>query len=316
MVFAGFMSQNNLIPGGSPPATTPYELTNASYTQDTSHRLILTGYVTEDVPTGLCMLDGGIRLFYTHDLGTGRSLVLINLVGAHDLATAAPTASVGTGITGGNPTGLFVDALGTDFWYSHNPGSGNDLYYYNTMNSPFTPSAGTTQQDSINVGSLGMATTERNVEAMTMAYDAGTSTWRFYAIHLGSAGTIWFQHDFGAGYPNFTTMTNTNKITMSLPGGADIRGIDMKSDGTKFYLLDSGNESIYEYDASTPYDITTATLTRTLVINILFFGAHYPGGSPIWSDISVDRQNGHYIYVTNADTTGGVNRAIYKIDLV
>ena len=59
-------------------------------------------------------------------------------------------------------------------------------------------------------------------------------------------------------FSKVSTVTNPNQ---------NAKGLFVSSDGTKFYSAGSyGLDSVYEYSMSTPFDITTASLTRTKAI--------------------------------------------------
>lgn len=57
---------------------------------------------------------------------------------------------------------------------------------------------------------------------------------------------------------DISTATTTATDSINLLGYYD-QGIDFNSDGTKFFVVEAGNDKVRQYSLSTPYDVMTAT---------------------------------------------------------
>jgi len=299
MVFAGFMSQNNLIGGGGSPPIDNYTFNNPSYSTGDYIDLNALGFLA-DSATGLCVRDSGLGVYIAHDLGGTPRLSLLTMTTPYNITSVTAESRSGVNMTGVNPSGMRVDPNGIDYFYNHNAGSGQDRIYYETMNSAHNPSLGTSGSIA-NQGLSGFAT--NNGEAFTYA---GT---QFYTVsnlteinHFDNPGAI---------VPNFVGFSTLSNTTGFFPAGANIRGMDMKDDGSKFYFLDRGNEAIYECDAGTNFDTSTLTIVNTIDISSSgIIAADHPGGSPIWSGLGIVRDTGTDIYFSDF-----TNTRIYRINL-
>ena len=49
----------------------------------------------------------------------------------------------------------------------------------------------------------------------------------------------------------------------------DVRDVKFNNDGTKVFILGRANDNVYEYSVSTPFDVSTITLVRTLDISVV-----------------------------------------------
>ena len=297
MVFAGFMSQNNLIGGGGSPPLNNYTFNNPSYTA--GHYKDISGFTSND-PTGLSVRNSGAGVYIAHDTGAGRNLCLYNMPTPYDITSVSAESSSSVNMAGANPTGLRVDPNGIDYFYNNDPGSGADRIYYETMTSAHNPSAGTIANvDNVNLS--GLATNG----GVAFTY-AGT---QFYSVS-GSNEINHFDNP-GAIVPNFVGFSTISNTSGFFPVGASIGGMDMKDDGSKFYFIDSGNEAIYECDAGTNFDTSTLSIVNTINLSpggIL--GADHPGGTPNWSGLGIVRDTGTDIYFSDF-----ASQRIYRINL-
>lgn len=86
---------------------------------------------------------------------------------------------------------------------------------------------------------------------------------RMYVV--GDSTDRIYQYDLGTAY-NITTATVVGNFSVASEA-SDPRSMDFNSDGSKLYVAGSGSGTIYSYDLSTPYDITTATQANQFAVS-------------------------------------------------
>ena len=82
---------------------------------------------------------------------------------------------------------------------------------------------------------------------------------------MGDQGNDVNEYDLStAWYPNTATYVQSFSVSTqdTVP-----RGIYFKSDGTKFYIVGDTNDSVYRYDLSTAWDVSTASYQQTLSVS-------------------------------------------------
>lgn len=302
MVFAGFMSQNNLIGGGGSPPIDNYTFNNPSYTPGDYLDLTTFG-LSRDDPTGLSVRDSGAGVYIVDDPGAARRISLLNMPTPYDITSVTTQLASGTNLQGGNPRGMRVDPNGIDFFYIHNAAGNNDILYYQAFNVANDPSGGNTGVlDSVNIGNI------YGGHGSAFTYTGND----FYQVNNGTQINRYDNPGYSAVPKSFVGFTGVSNTTGVFPAGADIGGMDMKDDGSKFYFIDSGNEAIYECDAATNFDTSTLSIVNTISLAPItgILGADHPGGTPNWSGLGIVRDTGTDIYFSDF-----TNTRIYRINL-
>ncbi|MEM9336645.1 MAG: beta-propeller fold lactonase family protein [Patescibacteria group bacterium] len=81
-------------------------------------------------------------------------------------------------------------------------------------------------------------------------------------LYVSGAGTDTLrEYDLTTPYSLVSVVFNQSTTTDIVNG--DVRGHQFNNDGTKMFLLGDGDSDLYEYDLSTPYDISTAAFSRS-----------------------------------------------------
>lgn len=105
-----------------------------------------------------------------------------------------------------------------------------------------------------------------NVATTTPGEVTGTTSVAFNndGTRLYLATTTQDIQSYELGTP-FDIRTRTARNRLDIAGStASPLGLDFSSDGTKMYVLDTGDEEIDEYDLTTAFDVSTATLSQSL----------------------------------------------------
>lgn len=184
--------------------------------------------------------DSGNKLYATTSSGNSDGRVLeYNLSTPYDVSTA--TFVQDSMIIGGNDDSIgdltFKDD-GTKVWIASKD-FGGSIYEW-TLSTAWDIS---TASETANV-SYGTP------DGIAIG-DSGT---KLYVSENGTSGNI-TQWDLTTPY-DLSTRTNQQSITLS--GLSDGRGIDIDSVGKRFFVVDSGDETIKEYEMSTEWDITSS----------------------------------------------------------
>lgn len=58
------------------------------------------------------------------------------------------------------------------------------------------------------------------------------------------------------------------RVSVSIPDN-DVRDVKFNNDGTKMFVLGRANDNVYEYSVSTPFNVSSITLVRTLDISVV-----------------------------------------------
>jgi sugar lactone lactonase YvrE len=158
--------------------------------------------------------------------------------GSYDNKTFTTTAQEG------QPTSLFFKPDGTKLYVI---GSSNDAVFQYSCATAWDVS--TASYDS---RSFSATTLESSAEGLFFKPD-GT---KFYIV--GSTNDTVFQFACGTAWDISTAYYETKSFTIRAQEGNPF-GLYFKDDGTKFYMLGSSNDSVYQYSCTTPWDVSTAS---------------------------------------------------------
>ena len=215
---------------------------------------------------------------------------------SYDLANAVyDSVSFSTSSYQTSPTSLFFKPDGTKMYTTGNAGDDIDEYTLSTAWDISTASHvqifGVTSQDTYPAGVffkpdglrmfiLGRSSSAAYQYTLSTAWDISTASYDSVSFSLSSQGaakagfffkpdgTTLFVSDYGTDLVYKYTLSTAWDLstasydsvsfsTASQDGGAF--GITFKPDGTKMYITGSTNDSVYEYDLSTAWDISAAS---------------------------------------------------------
>jgi 6-phosphogluconolactonase (cycloisomerase 2 family) len=172
---------------------------------------------------------------------------------------------------------LEVSADGTKIYVI---GSGSDTVFQMDMTTPWI-------LDTMNVGFKSLAGQEGTSYGHTMSYDGS----KVYVI--GANDTI-YQYSLTTPF-NLGSFSYESKSLSISAVSFDARDLFINKNGTKIYTIDQSQDRVYQYNLSTPFDITTATYSTK---NISIVTNEITGEGLTFSQ-NLDRL---YVVGTNSDT--------------
>lgn len=219
-----------------------FQLNNTSFVQsvDVSSQ--------EFFPSGLALKPDGSKLYVI-----GRSSIRVqeySLSTPFAVSTASPIRSFSVSSQDTAPTGLVFKPDGTQLYVS---GSSNASLYQYTLSTAFDVSTASFIR-SFDVSSQDTAPTGLVFRPDgTQLYVVGDGNSNVYEYSLSSAFDI-------------STASFVQSLDVS-PQDTTPTGLDFKPDGGKLYVIGSGSQNIHHYSLSTAFDISTASLVRSLDVS-------------------------------------------------
>jgi len=220
--------------GGNAAET--YDLANASY--DSVSFSVAT---QEPTPFGLFFKPDGTKMYIT-GWGIPLAVAEYNLSTAFDISTSSHVQDFGIGSQETNPTGLFFKGDGTKMYVV---GQANDnVNEYNLSTAWNISTASYSQNFSVaseDVTPRGLYF-NNNGTKMYITGSIGDDVSEYSLSTAWDISTASFTTDF-----NFTSQ-ETNSTALSF-----------NSDGTKMYIIGYTNDTVFEYNLSTAFDVSTAS---------------------------------------------------------
>jgi sugar lactone lactonase YvrE len=214
--------------------TSGYDIANASYDS-----VSFSVASQDDNPRSVAFSSDGSKMFM---LGTtGDSVYQYSLSTSWDPSSAtydSVSFSVGTQET--NSGSIIFKSDGTSFYVI---GYGNSVYQYDLTTSYDISTA--------SYASKSLSTGLTNAVGLSISTD-GTKLW---AADIG--GTIQ-QFTMSTAWDVSTASSDSKSLDVSARG-ATTTAIYVSPDGSAVYITNLGTDTIYEYDLSTDYDISTGT---------------------------------------------------------
>ena len=222
--------------------STAWDISTASY--DSKSFSVAT---QEGEPRAVFFKDDGTKFYIVG--ATGRTVYQYSCSTTWDVSTASydsKSFSVGTQDTG--PNGLFFKSDGTKFYII---GTTNDTVYQYSCSTAWDVSTASYDSKSFNVN------TQEGTPTGLFFKSDGT---KFYIVGQVN-DTVW-QYDLPLAWDivnaGFTAKNMNAALQESNP-----QDITFKPDGTRFYVIGATNDSVFQYDCSNPWDVTTATFNKT-----------------------------------------------------
>jgi hypothetical protein len=192
-----------------------------------------------------------------------------------------------------NPTGIFFKPDGTRFYITGT--TGDDITEY-SMSTPWDISTAIFVQESVDLG-------EATPQELFFRPDGE----KVYVV--GSTGDTVREFNLTVAW-DVSTLTFFQEISVASEENTPT-GLAFKSDGTKMYIVGTQNDRVSEWNLSTPWDVSTATLLQSFSVQDL---EPNPGsvdfnsaGTKMW----VSGTTGDYIYEFDLGTAWDVSTATY-----
>jgi DNA-binding beta-propeller fold protein YncE len=211
----------------------------------TTHQYFIGGFsvaTEETVPTGIAFKSDGTKMYVT---GTaGDDVNEYDLSTAWDITTASYLQNFSIAGQETNPSDLFFKSDGTKMYIVGV--AGDDINEYD-LSTPWDVSTASYLQNKALGG------TPRGISFK----DDGSKVY----IADSTADNI-NEYDLSTAW-DVSTATFLQALSVAAQVG-NTHGIFFKPDGTKMYLSDDFGNAIFEYDLSTPWDVSTGSFTSKL----------------------------------------------------
>ena len=226
-----------------------YDLGSTSYTNTTFN----LGGQTSNSTYGYKMSSDGSK-FYVNEYGAGTSgnsnIYQYNLSTNHDLSTATYSQSYNYGTQTSHGAGIYISPDG-DYWYVVGISPQCTVYQY-SMSTAFDITT-SSYQNNINLDStMGSL---RNVTFKpdgTKMYATNASSSTNAKIRQYSLSTAW--NPSTATYDNYELITQNQSIYPY--------SLQFNDDGTELYVATQAADTVFRYDLSSAYDLSTASYSN------------------------------------------------------
>jgi 6-phosphogluconolactonase (cycloisomerase 2 family) len=238
----GFIDQQITQAGAAIQIVGQFQLPNATFTQTFD----VGGQDT--FPTGVTFSADGSRLYIIGDSTT--NVYQYSLSTSYDVSTASLDQSFDVSTQETGPRGLAFKPDGTSLYVI---GRDSDTVFQYSLSTGFDISTA-----SLNV-SFDVSTQEDRSMGVTFRPD-GT---QMYV--MGRTNEAVFEYSLSTSY-DVSTASFTQSFSVS---GQDNnpRSVAFDSDGQIMYVVGANTDTIYQYAVSTPFDVSTASLTTTLDVS-------------------------------------------------
>lgn len=199
-------------------------------------------------PQGLTFDTDGTKM-YTAGI-TNDNVYEYDLTSPWDITTATYNQSFSVAAQDGTPTDIAFKTDGTKMFVS---GAGNDDIYEYTLSTAWDISTATYVQ------SFDVSSEETVVLGLYFKPD-GT---KFYIT--GSSSDSVHEYDLSSAWDISTASFNQSYSVVGQDGAP--QDVYFRPNGVRMYVVGDVNDTIYQYNLSTPWDISTATVDDTLNIN-------------------------------------------------
>jgi len=237
--------------------STGFDLSTASYTQNFSVS------AQENAPTGIAFNSDGTKMFVTTDVSD-----IINqytLSTGFDVSTASYVRNFSVASQETAPTGLVFNSDGTKMFVVGK--TGDDVNEYNiaitsvSLGTGSFTSADVGKTIKANSGVFVLTATSGSVSEVTAptSYDqVASGSWEMYAVVYNTTNTDLELSQAVTSSYDISSATFTQSKDLVAQSGDGV-GLAFKPDGTKMFVVDQGDDFIYQYSLSTAFDISTAT---------------------------------------------------------
>jgi len=123
---------------------------------------------------------------------------------------------------------------------------------------------GTVTSGSVTVGydlaNIAAQTSQSNVTQLTgeQSFDTGNSGTSLFLVTNNASGDRVYSYTMSTAYDLSTLSATGTFLNVASQENAP-NGITLKSDGTSFYIVGSGSDTVFQYDMTTAYDLSTAS---------------------------------------------------------
>jgi hypothetical protein len=273
---AGYQSFNAIS-----PTSAAWDVSKASYSEDS-----FSVAAQETSPSGVFFKPDGTKMYISG--GAGQDINEYDLSSAWDVSTASYLQNFSVSAQDTSPQDLFFKTDGTKMYFI---GLTNDSVYEYDLSSAWNISTASFLQ------SFSITAQEASPQGLFFKPD-GT---KMYVI--GITGDDVNEYDLSTAW-DISTSSYLQNFSVTAQEDQP-RFVFFKSDGTKFYVGGPGNNTIYEYDLSSAWDVSSASYSQrsfsvasqATSIQGFFFKSD---GTQFWvADAGVDSVVSYYVGANN-----------------
>jgi len=271
--------------------STAWDISTASYLQSFSVA------AQDNTPAGISFKDDGTKMYIVGS--TNDTVYEYNLSTAWNISTASYLQSFSVAAQDTNPGGLFFKTDGTKMYivgvvnrivYEYNLSTAWNISTASYLQSfsvaaqagpqgisfkddgtkMYIVGAGSDNVYEYNLSTAWNISTASYLQSFSVTSYETTPNGVFFKgdgtkmYIIGSSANAVYQYDLSTAW-NLATASFTNPTTVAaqdtLPGG-----LFFKTDGTKMYIVGSINDTVYEYNLSTAWDISTASYLQSFSV--------------------------------------------------
>jgi hypothetical protein len=218
--------------------TTAWDLSTASFTQ------VFSVSSQDTNPTGLFFKGDGTKMFVSGN--AGNDINEYDLSTAWDISTASYSQSFSVASQSGIPEDIFFKDDGLKMYVADD---GNNTIYQYTLTTAWDLSTASYASKSFSIG-----TQQSSIRGLHFKTD-GT---RMYIT--GSSGDDIDEYTLSTAW-DVSTASFTQNVSYPVAPFSEPQGLFFKSDGTVLFALGSGTDTLFAFDLSTAWDLSTLSFT-------------------------------------------------------
>lgn len=228
--------------------STAYDISTASQTKsfDISNQ--------HNLPEAIAVNDDGTKMYVVGS--SNDDLYEYDLSTAYDVSTSSPSTSMDVSSYGAI-MGISWNSDGTKLYLLD---SSNEIHEFNVSTAFDISTASlsqTTDVSSQTASSLtGVAWNDDGTQMYICAYTVDPFGTDESAVHEYSCSTAF----------DISTASHTQDLSV-VSEETTIQSVAWNDDGSKIYIVGSENNTVYEYNCSTAFDVSTASLSQNLVLS-------------------------------------------------
>ena len=208
--------------------------------------------------SGFYMKSDGLKLFIVKSNAGSGYAQQYDLSTAWDVTTAVISKSLNMGILPDVPICITFNFSGTVMYIGE---YGSDVYQYNLSTGWDLNTAAYNQTIDVSGTVSGIVDLIYNVDG-TKLYILSNATDRVYQFSLSTA------------YDISTNSYDSKSFSVSSQA-TSLGGLAFKTDGKSLYVSDSSDGKIYQYDLSTPWDVSTASYITNCTIGTYLYNISF-----------------------------------------
>lgn len=241
--------------------TTGWDLSTASYASVS----LLVG-PQDSTPKGMTFNSDGTKMYVAGQQNS--KIYYYSLSTGFDISSASYQSALTVSSQNASPTDVAFDSSGSNLYMLGE--SGNIVYQYDlplnlTLGSGSFAAADVAKTIEANNGKFILTATSGTFSTTTAPSNynqVASGSWQMYGTNFDTVATdLELSHTFLNAYANGVfSYTDNSGLGNSI---SEPQGLCFGNNGTKFYIMCSNQQKIYEFNLSTAFDVTTRSLVNS-----------------------------------------------------